>query len=384
MNASEKKGVELFEKYEKYIAVPAQFVILAIICLLFAAAIIYAIAKNGFSITLLGALLFVIAMPIFYWLNYYAKKVPPEARQKLTGSLFLILLVILGIPFVISIIILMIAGIAAAQWIYVIVLLFSIVTVLFFIFLFIWLLLGKKASFNAEPSKQVLFPKSISTSYKTNVMRGELIMLAAVVIGFALRYFKFSSTGFIFIFIGIGGMFIIPISSYLMPPKAFLLKKTQEELKGKVELGEKMIGAVYGTEFPARPGIALESVDNALFITNKHIFSITLPGQVFGGQISDASPFYKTQIFDYLKKKGDALLKKTPKEILYSHDYNFSIPFDKITEVKLYSNIFLKAAGINTIRVHTDEGVYTFGIYYPDQFEKLKILLKQTIPGKLR
>jgi len=251
-----------------------------------------------------------------------------------------------------------------------------IVTALILFFSFF----AKKLSWGTEP--KILFPKTIAKDYKTNLIRQEIIFTTMVIIGGMAWFLNLRTLGMILLWIGGFGILFSPFFALAVPPPGFI-SKTAKERKGIVDSDEKFLDAIFGTTFLGRTGTFVESVDNALFITNKRIFCITISGLIVSEEKS-STPFFKGLEFKYLEKKGNQLLQKTPQEVLNSHDFNFSLPFEKIKHISIISNIFFKFIGFNLVRVNIpSEGEYTFNIRYPDQLEKLTTLLEKILPGKI-
>jgi len=233
----------------------------------------------------------------------------------------------------------------------------------------------------AERTVKLVFLGGPSDSYARNLLINELVFAVVLVIGLVLQFYFRIEWGSIFIFFGIAVILIAPIYCLFSPSPKFLAK-SQAELKGTLSPDEQFIGAVFGASFPGRPKIAVESTDNSFFVTNKHLFMITVAGLIVGGGIEQTPP-YKTAMYDYLKKKGDELLKKSPREVLFSHNFNFSIPFDQVTKITLTSNFVYMLLGGNFVTVKATDATYRFLIHYPDEFDKFQVLLKRVIPEKV-
>jgi len=371
---TEKQAVRFLEKFYKYVGIPAAFAFTLFIVLFLAGMAVLAIVITKQIVLPIVTLVFLFVIVAITWLTYYGKRVEPLKAQHLLGLAYAM------IPLSMAAVLAYVAVYGKVASIFLIYF-FMIICLLFGIGI-LWINFKKKRAWFAAPSQLTFFEFAIPKSYNKRLIINEAVMVFIALVGVILKFvFNIPTFGDVLIFIGIAGALLAPIWVYIMPPTKFLKKRTQEELKGTVLPGEKFLGAIFGTIF-YRPGAAAESTDNSLFITNKHIFVITISGLTFT-DIRQTSPFYKAQAFNYLQKRGTPLLKKTPKKVLFFHPYNFSIPFERIRKVKLVSNFLFKILGFNAARIITDEGPYMFLIYYPDQFEKLGRLLKKAIPDKV-
>lgn len=244
----------------------------------------------------------------------------------------------------------------------------------------------KKASWthDAGPVPTVFFRGAIAKDKKTNMVRMWMFTVPLFVLGISLGILRgWDSWAVVPTFLGGFSTLFVPIWAYFGVPPAFL-DKSPAELKGRAIPGERFVGAALGTSFPMRPGIRMEDVDNSIFVTTHRLMVVTIPGLRMGPRVQDTSQFYKSSAYHFLKEKGDALLHMEPQKVVEAHDYTFAVPYDQIKSLHLTAGLGLKLAGVNVVTVETEDGTYRLLVHYPDEFEKLRGLLTEAAPGKVR
>lgn len=244
----------------------------------------------------------------------------------------------------------------------------------------------KRASWTHQtaPVQTAYFRRSISKDPKVNLRRIWMLTIPVLVVGVALGFLQgWNAAAILLTFLGGFGTVFAPIWAYFTVPPGFL-DRTKAELQGHAIPGERFLGAVYGSSFPTRPGMKIEDVDNSLFVTNHRLLLITIPGLRMGPRVRDTSQFYKSSAYHFLKEKGDAYLVMEPQKVVESHEFNIGFPYDAIEKLQLTAGLGLKLAGVNVVSVQTEDGTYRLLVHHPDEFEKLRGLLQQAAPDKIR
>lgn len=371
---------ELIETLYSKVVIPAEFVLLCLVALLFIVSMaVYGLQTKNFVLPLL-VVLFVLAFPVVHWLIFFRKGDPETTQRAIFFAVILLLLLIEAVY--------LYFGLPRGMH-------FLLLGIILFVLLAGYLVFVKKraairgAATGKEPGavKLVYGKRWISKSYRVNLFWNEVVMASLAIMGVLLWYilpvpYWATRVGFALLWIGGFGILLAPAWCVFILTPAFF-DKTREQLKGTILKGERFIGGIVGTALPGRPKIAVESTDNALFVTNNRVMAVTIPGLAFGPQVEETGPFVKTSMYRFLQQKAQALLRKSPNEVLWAHDFTFSIPFSTLRKVQFVSNPLFRAMGMNIVRFRTVDGDIPFSVTFHEDFAKLHVLLRTVIPEKV-